>query len=385
MEIALLEKFLNGGGDNTGSGKECVWMSVKDLRAKYYDILPEETYFMAYATWFGSKGTGKCSFELVGYKGGTMSQDGYNFINTGGSVVYQNTYDFVCHTSKGSSTYKTSYENVARVTYNKLTNEVYMSIGDAIDQEDNYDKLEREINNIKERLSDVESELAVVRRIAEGKNTAYIFDTVDAMNEWLAVPDGVYEVEFALVAGGLNGEYSDVYNAGSGGNGGGVLTGTISVNPGVTYRVVVGDIGGDSIFGIYQAIAGKGGRGGYGVEGDGHDPSPGNPGQDGSYVFNNKYPDRYPYPMGAGGGSGAYTRGWDMGFLSGGKGGNHGGGDGAGVEDIEGVTINGKNGGNATYYGGGGGGASKASNSGATSGRGGSGYRGIVILHYFKN
>lgn len=98
-------------------------------------------------------------------------------------------------------------------------------------------------------------------------------------NGYWAVPDGVYEVEFALVAGGLNGEYSDVYNAGSGGNGGGVLTGTISVNPGVTYRVVVGDIGGDSIFGIYQAIAGKGGRGGYGVEGDGHDPSPGNPGK----------------------------------------------------------------------------------------------------------
>lgn len=158
-----VREVLKWGGDNTGSGKECVWMSVKDLRAKYYDILPEETYFMAYATWLGSKGTGKCSFELVGYKGGTMSQDGYNFINTGGSVVYQNTYDFVCHTSKGSSTYKTSYEKVARVTYNKLTNEVYMSIGDAIDQEDNYDKLEREINNIKERLSDVESELAVVK------------------------------------------------------------------------------------------------------------------------------------------------------------------------------------------------------------------------------
>lgn len=152
-----VREVLKWGGDNTGSGKECVWMSVKDLRAKYYDILPEETYFMAYATWFGSKGTGKCSFELIGYKGGTMSQDGYNFINTGGSVVYQNTYDFVCHTSKGSSTYKTSYEKVARVTYNKLTNEVYMSIGDAIDQEDNYDKLEREINNIKERIVKMEA------------------------------------------------------------------------------------------------------------------------------------------------------------------------------------------------------------------------------------
>lgn len=159
-----VREVLKWGGDNTGSGKECVWMSVKDLRAKYYDILPEETYFMAYATWFGSKGTGKCSFELVGYKGGTMSQDGYNFINTGGSVVYQNTYDFVCHTSKGASTYKTSYQKVARITYNKLTNEVYMSIGDAIDQEDNYDKLKREINNIKERLSDVESKLAVVQQ-----------------------------------------------------------------------------------------------------------------------------------------------------------------------------------------------------------------------------
>ena len=134
-------------------------------------------------------------------------------------------------------------------------------------------------------------------------------------NGYWEVPDGVYEVEFALVAGGLNGGYSDIYNAGSGGNGGGVLTGTIPVNPGVTYRVVVGDIGGDSIFGIYQAIAGKGGRGGYGVEGDGHDPSPGNPGRDGSYVFNNKYPDRYPYPMGAGGGSGAYTRGWDLSLI----------------------------------------------------------------------
>lgn len=154
-----VREVLKWGGDNTGSGKECVWMSVKDLRAKYYDVLPEETYFMAYATWFGSKGTGKCSFELVGYKGGTMSQDGYNFINTGGSVVYQNTYDFVCNTHKGAGSYKTSYEKVARITYNKLINEVYMSIGEAIDQEDDYDKLEREVDNIKKRLDDIEADV----------------------------------------------------------------------------------------------------------------------------------------------------------------------------------------------------------------------------------
>lgn len=183
-----VREVLKWGGDNTGPGKECVWMSVKDLRAKYYDILPEETYFMAYATWFGSKGTGKCSFELVGYKGGTMSQDGYNFINTGGSVVYQNTYDFVCNTHKGAGSYKTSYEKVARITYNKLINEVYMSIGEAIDQEDDYDKLEREVDNIKKRLDDIEDELDVVRRIAEGKNTSIIFDTYIQMKSFVDDP-----------------------------------------------------------------------------------------------------------------------------------------------------------------------------------------------------
>lgn len=113
---------------------------------------------------------------------------------------------------------------------------------------------------------------------------------------WTA-PEGCYEVEFALVAGGFNGEYSDIYNAGNGGNGGQVINASKIVKPGTSY------------------YAGSGGRGGYGVKGDVNDPSVGSPGKDGSYVFNNKYPDRYPYPMGAGGGSGAYTRGWDIGFF----------------------------------------------------------------------
>ena len=42
---------------------------------------------------------------------------------------------------------------------------------------------------MKKRLDDIEDELDVVRRIAEGKNTAYIFDTVKAMNDWLAIPE----------------------------------------------------------------------------------------------------------------------------------------------------------------------------------------------------
>jgi hypothetical protein len=91
------------------------------------------------------------------------------------------------------------------------------------------------------------------RRMLPKRKIIEVFEELSPQdNGYWAVPDGVYEVEFALVAGGLNGEFSDIYNAGSGGNGGDVLTRTISVNPGVTYRVVVGDVGRDSVFDTYQ-------------------------------------------------------------------------------------------------------------------------------------
>lgn len=186
---SAVTSILKWGGDNTGSGKECVWMSIKDLRANYYDLLPDVTHFMAYATWFGERGNGKCSFELKAYKGGEMTQDGYNFVNNGGEVVYQNTYDFTCNTHQGASSYKTSYQQVARISYDKRANEVYMSIGEAIKEEDNVTMLEAEIETIKTRLTNVEDELAVVRDIAEGKNSAYVFQDEAEMNEFLANPD----------------------------------------------------------------------------------------------------------------------------------------------------------------------------------------------------
>ena len=65
--IQAVTSILKWGGDNTGSGKECVWVSIKDLRENHLDVLPEETNFMAYATWFASKGDGKGSFEVKAY------------------------------------------------------------------------------------------------------------------------------------------------------------------------------------------------------------------------------------------------------------------------------------------------------------------------------
>lgn len=174
---SVVSSILKWGGDNTGSGKECVWMSVKELKDKYGDVLPIETFFMAYATWFGERGDGKCSFELRAYKGGTMSQDGYNFVNTGGETVYQNTHDFICDTRQGSSDYKNQYAQVAKIVFNKTTNSVYMYVGGDIDEEDRYEQLELSIEDILKRLSSVE------------KSILGINDTIEGLSEGLSTLD----------------------------------------------------------------------------------------------------------------------------------------------------------------------------------------------------
>lgn len=198
-------------------------------------------------------------------------------------------------------------------------------------------------------------------------------------------PRGCTEIEIALVAGGQNGGSSGHYKAGLGGRGGQVVhVSKMVVVQGRKYNLIVGDKGENSQFDSFEALAGSGGYGGTNYQEDGHEPTEGGGGGDGRYLFSGKYTDRYPSLYGAGGGAGAYVRGWGYGFISGGKGGYNGGGDGAGVYDNEGVDINGENGKNATFYGGGGGGASKASGHNSIGGRGGYGYHGRIVLHYFK-
>nr|DAW92267.1 MAG TPA: hypothetical protein [Caudoviricetes sp.] len=124
--------LMKWGGDNRGSGQECVYISVKDLRDKYLDILPAVTDFMTYATWFASKGTGKASFNLIAYKGGEMSQSGYNFINTGGEEVYNKIHSFDVNTIRGMLDYKNNYTPVTKISYNKDSNSVSMAVGDTV-------------------------------------------------------------------------------------------------------------------------------------------------------------------------------------------------------------------------------------------------------------
>lgn len=257
--ISAVTSILKWGGDNTGSGRECVWVSIKELREKHLDVLPEETTFMAYATWFALKGDGKCSFEVKAYKGGEMSQEGYNFVNNGGETVFENVYDFVCDTYKGSPNYRDNYTKIIKTTYVKSTNSVYITIGGQNIGSDTQSKeLEKRVSNIelkqkvfsreiKESLfvnidhKPTSSDLsytdngdlvdfslgAIVRYYDKVNNVFYLFKLIDVKNgvaSWGLIYQGIYSTldENGFFAGNkkvvniesgskLNGILSDEY------------------------------------------------------------------------------------------------------------------------------------------------------------------------------
>lgn len=139
---STVTSILKWAGDNRQSGAECVWLSIKELRDKYVDTIPNVTEFMTYATWYASKGTGKASFNLIAYKGGEMSQEGFNFINTGGEEVYNKIHSFEVNTVKGMPDYKGSYTPVTKITYDKAKNQVSMAVGDiVIDNQNSMEEL----------------------------------------------------------------------------------------------------------------------------------------------------------------------------------------------------------------------------------------------------
>ena len=254
--IQAVTSILKWGGDNTGSGKECVWVSIKDLRENHLDVLPEETNFMAYATWFASKGDGKCSFEVKAYKGGEMSQDGYNFVNNGGETVFENVYDFVCDTYKGAPDYRSNYTKIIKTTYVKSTNSVYITIGGQNIGNDSQNKdIEKRVSSIEAKQStfakDIKESLfvemdhkptssdisyvynedvlefslgAIVKYCDSVNNICYLFKLLDLQNglaSWGLIYQGVYSV---LDENGFFAGNKKVVNIESGGKLNGILS-----------------------------------------------------------------------------------------------------------------------------------------------------------------
>lgn len=108
--------YLQWGSDNTGSGVEAVLLNLKDLIAQY----PLETLFNinCNAFWYNSVGTGDIRVEFTTYSGGTMSKSGYDFINTGGTLLQ--TVSFNCKTMQGQN-FKDQGAPLGYLSYNVAT------------------------------------------------------------------------------------------------------------------------------------------------------------------------------------------------------------------------------------------------------------------------
>lgn len=221
------------------------------------------------------------------------------------------------------------------------------------------------------------------RRSMTGKRVLIeVLEEITSSRNWI-VPEGCIAVDAFVVGGGGNGGTAGAWDSASGGRGGECKTyNNIPVTPGQSINIVVGAAAQQSYFlsTSYRARGAMGALGGTGMSGLTW-PSyvDGNPGNNGAYPFNNKYPDKFPHLYGAGGGGGAYTDGTGR-TYPGGMGGSYGGGKGGN----SGTRNQGDNGDNATFYGGGGGGGGKSNVSESYNAYGGTGYQGIVILNYYK-
>lgn len=74
------------GGDNTGTGYEAVVIYLKQIRESnpgYQGIICGTLS----AFWYGTRASGSVNLELAAYKGGSMSQSGFDWQNSGGTLV----------------------------------------------------------------------------------------------------------------------------------------------------------------------------------------------------------------------------------------------------------------------------------------------------------
>lgn len=125
---ATVSSILNWGGDNTGSGQECVFIDMAKMRREHFNQIPGVVDMSVYGTWFGSKNDGGAEIEIEAYKGGTMTQSGYNFINTGGERRYNQKHSIPVDTMKGMPDYKTKYTHICDISFDKWLEKITVNI-----------------------------------------------------------------------------------------------------------------------------------------------------------------------------------------------------------------------------------------------------------------
>lgn len=226
------------------------------------------------------------------------------------------------------------------------------------------------------------------RRVYKDKAKVETFESLTSSGTWTA-PSGCNKVDIFLCGAGYNGASANWNYAGKGGNGGYIYNAyNIPVTPGNCYSFVVGSSNGShSTFTIdsvtYSSNSGSSKSGGTAAQNVAGYAYNGGAGKDGVYPFDNLYPnDFYLYGASGGGGAAENATGKKTGY--GGSGGNYKAGEG-GDSPSENLSHSSSvfNGTSAQFYGAGGGGGGKWTGQTNYS-TGGSGYQGVIILHYYK-
>lgn len=116
--------YIKWGGDNTQNGVEAALIDFKQFSADYSSL----TSIMAlvYGIWYASKASGAMQIQLQTYLGGTMSQSGFDFINTGGTTVDLITIDKVV-TATGTTANINADQLIGTITYDTTTKKATLS------------------------------------------------------------------------------------------------------------------------------------------------------------------------------------------------------------------------------------------------------------------
>lgn len=77
--------YLVWNGDNQANGVESVLVDIKKIATDYPGYV--DISVMLRAFWYSSVSSGDLVIEFVSYKGGEMTQSGFDWVNTGGSEV----------------------------------------------------------------------------------------------------------------------------------------------------------------------------------------------------------------------------------------------------------------------------------------------------------
>ncbi|MDB4922067.1 hypothetical protein [Mucilaginibacter sp.] len=118
--VPQTDAYLWWGSDNTTiAGNENVLIGINQFVAGHGG-LPDVVEVGLYAVWFGQPATGDFTVQLVTYKGGTMSQSGTDFVNTGGTQVSSVTINANTQIHNSLSTPANAYK-VGTLKYTRST------------------------------------------------------------------------------------------------------------------------------------------------------------------------------------------------------------------------------------------------------------------------